>query len=160
MKKWKPSIKIGVSFGLTSAIITTLGLLIGLSASTNNKLIVIGGVLTIAIADSLSDALGIHLSVESDKTKSKKQIWKATFSAFITKITIALTFLIPILLYSLQTAIIISVIYGLVLLSLFSYYIANSRGDKPLSTILEHLVIAIIVIVLTRLIGKTISAYL
>ena len=65
----KQSIKEGLSFGLTSAIITTLGLFIGLSSATNNRIIVISGILTIAIADAFSDALGIHLSKESDKRK-------------------------------------------------------------------------------------------
>ena len=68
----KSSTKVGVSFGLTSAIITTLGLFIGLSAATGDKLIVIGGILTIAIADAFSDALGIHISEESDKKNKKK----------------------------------------------------------------------------------------
>jgi hypothetical protein len=54
--------KIGLSFGLTSGLITTLGLMIGLNSGTNSKLVVIGGILTIAVADSLSDSLGIHIS--------------------------------------------------------------------------------------------------
>jgi len=52
----------GLGFGVTSAVITTLGLMIGLNASTGSKMVVIGGILTIAIADSLSDALGVHVS--------------------------------------------------------------------------------------------------
>jgi len=51
----KRSFRIGFSFGLTSGIITTLGLMVGLYSSTNSQLVVIGGILTIAIADSLSD---------------------------------------------------------------------------------------------------------
>ncbi len=55
----------GISFGLTSGIITTLGMIVGLHAGTHSRLAVIGGVLTIAIADAFSDALGIHISEES-----------------------------------------------------------------------------------------------
>jgi hypothetical protein len=62
----KHSWKVGLSFGLTSGIITTLGLMVGLNSSTNSKLVVIGGIMTIAIADSPSDALGIHVSEESE----------------------------------------------------------------------------------------------
>ncbi len=160
MKKLKKSTKVGLSFGLTSAIITTLGLFIGLSSATNNKLIVISGIITIAVADAFSDALGIHLSEESDRRNTKAHIWKATTSTFFTKLIIALTFLIPILLFNLQTAIIISIIYGLSLLSLFSYYIAKSREDNPIRTIAEHLTIAIVVIILTKLIGQAIATYL
>lgn len=156
----KSSTKVGVSFGLTSAIITTLGLFIGLSAATGDKLIVIGGILTIAIADAFSDALGIHISEESDKKNKKKHIWKATATTFAAKLIIALTFLIPVLLFSLKTAIIVSIIYGLTLLSIFSYKIAKSRKDKPINTITEHLIIAIIVIIITKVIGQTISNHI
>lgn len=160
MKSSAKSIKTGINFGTTSAIITTLGLFIGLSSATNNKLIAISGIITIAIADAFSDALGIHLSEESDKKNSQKHIWKATISTFITKLVIALTFLIPILLFNLKTAIIISIIYGLLLLSIFSYFIAKARKDSPTKTIIEHATIAIIVIVITKFIGQTISNYL
>ena len=56
------SLKVGFSFGITSGIITTLGLMVGLNSSTNSKVAVIGGILIIAIADAFSDALGIHIS--------------------------------------------------------------------------------------------------
>jgi len=59
-----------MSFGLTSGIITTLGLIVGLHSGTHSKLAVIGGILTIAMADALSDALGIHVSEESEATQS------------------------------------------------------------------------------------------
>ena len=48
------SLRIGFSFGITSAIITTLGLMVGLHSGTHSKLVVIGGVLTIAIEDAFS----------------------------------------------------------------------------------------------------------
>lgn len=60
------SLKVGFSFGITSGILTTLGLMVGLSSGTNLKLAVVGGILTIAIADSFSDTMGIHISEESE----------------------------------------------------------------------------------------------
>ena len=62
------SFRVGMSFGLTSGIITTLGLIVGLHSGTHSKLAVIGGILTIAMADAFSDALGIHVSEESEAT--------------------------------------------------------------------------------------------
>ncbi|MCR4290314.1 MAG: hypothetical protein NUV86_08670, partial [Candidatus Scalindua sp.] len=66
----KESLKTGIIFGLTSGTITTLGLMIGLYSGTNSRCIVIGGILTIAVADSLSDALGIHISEEANHTRT------------------------------------------------------------------------------------------
>ena len=66
----KQSLKTGFSFGLTSGVITTLGLMVGLHAGTHSRLAVIGGIVTIAVADALSDALGIHIP-EASKNNGK-----------------------------------------------------------------------------------------
>ena len=68
----KRSVKAGFSFGLTSGVITTLGLMVGLHSSTHSKLVVIGGILTIAIADALSDSMGVHIAVESQNKFTAK----------------------------------------------------------------------------------------
>ncbi len=151
------AIKKGFSFGLTSGIITTLGLMVGMYLGTGSKIVVIGAILTIAIADSLSDGLGMHLSEESQKQSSEKSIWEATISTILTKLIFAMSFIIPVILLQLSTAIIVSIIWGFLLLSIFSYYIAKNRGDNSIKVILEHLVIAIIVIIATYFVGNWIS---
>lgn len=154
----KTSIRKGLGFGLTSGIITTLGLIVGLNSGTNSKIVVLGGILFIAIADSLSDALGIHISEESgNKNITKKEIWESTTSTFLFKFVFALTFLIPILIFSLQTAIVVSIIWGLVLLTIFNFYMSKKQNKNPFKAILEHLTIAIIVIIITHFVGKWIS---
>ena len=152
------SIKTGLSFGLTSAIITTLGLMVGLHSGTRSKLVVISGILIIAIADAFSDALGIHMSEESENKHSTKEIWESTIATFLSKLIFASTFIIPLLLFPLSTAIVVSVLYGLVLLSLFSLYMAKEQGEKPWKVIGEHLVIAVVVIVLTHYVGEWIGS--
>jgi len=89
----------GVSFGLTSGIITTLGLIIGLHSFSGSKLIILGGIITIAVADAFSDALGIHISEESQNKHSAKEIWKATIATFLTKFFFALTFAVPVIFF-------------------------------------------------------------
>jgi len=147
------SIKTGLSFGLTSAIITTLGLMVGLHSGTHSKLVVIGGILIIAIADAFSDALGIHMSEESENKHTTVEIWEATIATFFAKLIFASTFIIPLLLFSLNAAIIVSILYGLILLSLFSLFMAREQGERPWKVITEHLLIAVVVIVLTHYVG-------
>ncbi|MBT5338661.1 hypothetical protein HN643_04510 [Candidatus Falkowbacteria bacterium] len=149
----KNSIKKGFGFGLTTGIITTLGLIIGLAFSTGDKTIVLAGILTIAIADSLSDALGIHISEEATNQKSNKAIWTATISTLATKFIFALTFIIPILLFTLTTAVIISIVWALVAISLFSFYIAKTNKKKAINVVAEHLFIAVFVIVVSYFVG-------
>jgi vacuolar iron transporter family protein len=153
----KHSLKVGFSFGLTSGIITTLGLMVGLNSSTHSKLVVIGGILTIAIADAFSDALGIHVSEESENKHTTREIWESTIATLLSKFIFAITFIIPVLLFNLTTAIYISIIWGLSVLSLLSYKMACGEGEKAWKVVLEHLVIALMVIGLTHFVGQWIS---
>jgi VIT1/CCC1 family predicted Fe2+/Mn2+ transporter len=152
------SLKIGFSFGLASGIITTLGLMVGLHSGTHSRLVVIGGVLTIAIADAFSDALGIHMSEESENKHTTQEIWESTICTFVAKFLFAATFVIPILLFQLSVAIIVSIVWGLSLLAIFSLYLAKSQGEKPWKVITEHLLIALVVIVITHYLGHWIGS--
>ncbi|MBU0461788.1 MAG: VIT1/CCC1 transporter family protein [Nanoarchaeota archaeon] len=152
----KASLKKGFSFGMTSGIITTLGLIIGLHSSTHSKQVVIGGILIIAIADAMSDALGMHISQESENHHSAREIWESTGATLLSKFIFACTFILPVLLFELDTAIIISIIWGLLLISGFSYYLARMQKVSPSHVITEHLVIAVIVIVVTHYVGEII----
>ena len=154
----KISIRKGLGFGLTSGIITTLGLIVGLNSGTHSKTIILGGILVIAVADAFSDSLGIHISEESGrKTIKTKEIWESTISTFIFKLIFASSFIIPILLFQLKTAIIISIIWGLFLLAVFSFYIAKQKNLNPTKAIAEHLIIAILVIIITNFVGSFVS---
>ena len=153
----KHSLKTGFSFGLTSAIITTIGLMIGLYSGTNSRIAIIGGIITIAIADAFSDSIGIHISEESEGEHTCKEIWESTLSTFFSKFIFSISFIIPIILLSLNTAIIISLIWGLSLITIFSYFTARFRNAKPLNAIIEHLIIALLVIFITYYVGIWIS---
>ena len=134
------SVKVGFSFGLTSGIITTLGLIIGLHASTHSKSVIIGGILIIAISDALSDAIGIHFSEESENKHCNREIWESTCFTFLSKFIFAITFIVPILLLKLTQAIIVSIIWGMFLLTIFSFYVAREQKVNPKKVILEHFI--------------------
>ena len=151
------SLRKGFSFGLTSGIITTLGLIVGLQSSTNSYIAIIGGVLVIAIADALSDAFGVHVSEEAENKHSNREVWESTAATFLSKFIFAITFLIPILIFSLDIAIIVSVVWGLFLIAIFSFYMAKIQETSPLKIVTEHLLIAIIVIIMTHYIGEWIA---
>lgn len=154
----KHSLEVGFSFGITSGIITTLGLIVGLHSGTHSKLVVLGGILTIAIADAFSDALGIHISEESEGKHTAREIWESTISAFFSKFIIALAFIIPVIFFELSTAIVVSVILGLLILGILSYSLAEKQKEKPWKGVAEHLIIALVVIVATHYVGDWISS--
>ncbi len=154
MKDW---LRTGISFGLTSAVITTLGLMVGLHSGTHSQIVVIAGILTIAIADAFSDALGIHISEESENVHTAKHIWGSTVTTFLTKFLFTMTFIVPVLLLSLSTGIIVSLIWGMSILTVMSFVIAKSQGEQSWKIISEHLIIAIAVIMITHGVGDWIG---
>lgn len=148
----------GLYFGATSGVITTLGLLTGLYAGTGAVNAVLGGILVIAVADSMSDALGIHLAEEADPNTTSAHVWSATISTFIAKFVFAISFAVPLLLLPLRTAVIASVVWGMSVIMVLSYFLAKSAQERPLPIILEHLGIAMLVVLLSHLIGAWVGA--
>ncbi|HHH80327.1 MAG TPA: hypothetical protein ENL13_05440 [Thermoplasmatales archaeon] len=152
------SLQVGLSFGLTSAIITTLGLMVGLNSGTHSKLAVLGGIMTIAVADAFSDAMGIHVSEESENKHSTREVWESTIATFFSKLFFALTFIVPVLIFeNLFTAVVVSIIWGLLLLSIVSFRMAKKQNIKPWRVVTEHLVIALIVVAATNYTGELIA---
>jgi VIT1/CCC1 family predicted Fe2+/Mn2+ transporter len=155
----KHSLKTGLSFGLTSAIITTLGLMVGIYSGTRSRVAVLGSILIIAIADALSDSLGIHMSEESENMHTSLEIWESTLYTFLSKFIFAVTFVIPVIIFDLKTAVIISIIWGILMLAIFSFYLARSEKTAAWKVILEHIFVAVIVIITTHSVGLFIRRF-
>lgn len=151
------SIRTGITFGLASGTITTLGLMVGLHAGTHSRLVVIGGIFTIAISDAFSDAVGIHISEESENVHTAKEIWISTLATFCSKFIFSMTYVAAVLLFELRTAILFNIAWGVLLLTIVSYIIAREQKEKPWKVIGEHLFIFAVVIFLTNLVGEKIS---
>jgi VIT1/CCC1 family predicted Fe2+/Mn2+ transporter len=151
------SVRKGFSFGLTTAIITTLALIVGLNASTASVAVMISGILIIAIADALSDSLGMHISEEASE-KSEKEVRESTLSTFFAKFLVGATFVVPIVLLPLQTAVVVSIAWGLLLITVLSFFIARRDRKNPAWTIGEHVGLTLFIIFLTHNIGAWISS--
>jgi VIT1/CCC1 family predicted Fe2+/Mn2+ transporter len=147
----------GLFFGATSGVITTIGLITGLNAGTHSMAAVIGGIFVIAVADSMSDALGIHLAEEADPNATAHHIWSATISTFVNKFIFALSFAVPLLLLPLDQAVIASLLWGMLVIIVLSYFLARAQNASPVLIVAEHLGIAILVVVLSHLIGVWVS---
>jgi len=141
------------SFGATSAIITILGLISGLDTLARPRLTIIAGILVIALADNISDSVGIHVYQESEYINNK-EVWISTLTNFLTRLFVSLTFILLIAFLPISLAVLSSMIWGLVLLTAISYTIAKHREVNPYLAIFEHIGIAILVIIASHLIGK------
>lgn len=143
---------------MISGVITTLGLMVGLHSGTGSRLAVTGGILVIAIADAFSDALGVHVAEESKDDTSVRAVWEATLATLLSKAVFSLTFLVPLLIFDLSTAVIVAIVWGLSLICILSYAIARSANKEPLKVVMEHLLIAVGVILITHYLGEWVAS--
>ncbi len=143
----------GFGFGITSGVITTLGVIVGLHSGTHEKLAVLVGIIVLAVADALSDAIGIHISEEAENVHTTHELWQSAFFTFISKFCVAFSFIIPLQLLELNMAILVSVVWGALLISVFSYLMAKSQKQNPAKVIAEHVMIMLAVVVLAHYIG-------
>ena len=146
-------------FGATSAIITNLAIVTGLHSSPNAKTSIIGSLMVIALADNISDSLGIHIYQETEDIQ-KKEVWIGTFTNFFARLLVSFGFILIVLLLPVEMAVRVSIIYGLVTLGLFSYLIAKRKGLNPVSAIFEHIIIATVVIIISKYLGEWIISHL
>ena len=149
----------GCGFGITSGAITTLGLIAGLHSGTQSKVAVLVGIIVLAVADALSDAIGIHISEEAENQHTTHELWQSAFFTFASKLCVALSFIVTIQLFDLYTAILVSVVWGVLLISVFSYLMAKSQKQNPAKVIAEHVIIMLAVVILAHYIGDFVHEF-
>ncbi|MFC1657986.1 hypothetical protein ACFL1D_01225 [Candidatus Omnitrophota bacterium] len=165
VKKYFHQLMTGVSFGMTSGVITSLGMIVGLNSATSSRLVVITGIIIMAIADGLSDAAGVHISEESELEKgiakhTQKEIWVATIFTFLSKLIFTLTFAVPFLLFSLNTAVLTAIIWGILLLIVLNFVIARIKQENALMLILEHVFLALCVVAISHYVGYFVAKHI
>lgn len=134
------------SFGATSAVITSLAVLVGLSKTVNAVVNIVSALLIIAIADNVSDSFGIHVHQES-QDEPPQEVRKATFLNFITRLVIVLIFILFVILLPMNLAVIFSIIFGLSIIIILSYFIARQQKINPYVAIFRHLLLTVAVMV-------------
>ena len=88
----------GIFFGINLGVITTTGVLAGLSQATLNPYIIIITIISLALSDGLGEAYGIYISKKAEKLQddSNNPLLSLT-GLLIMKIAIVLSFLLPFL---------------------------------------------------------------
>jgi len=141
-----------LSFGSTAAIVTSMGLIVGLDATTASTGALLGSILIAGLADNLTDSLSVHIYQESEK-RPEREAFRTTAINFIARFSVSLTFLLILVALPRLTAVRLSVIWGFLLLSALSYLLARARAVSALSEIWKHGVVAVVVILISRAIG-------
>jgi hypothetical protein len=147
------------SFGGTSAIVTSMGLIMGLGAAGAGAATIVSGLLIAGFADNMTDSLSIHMYQEAEKLKERAAL-KATFTNFLARILAALSFVAIVLGVSATFVGVVAISWGCLLLTAISYVVARARGAHPLLEVAKHLGVAFLVIMTSRIIGEWISHHI
>lgn len=139
------------AFGATAAVLTSMALIVGLGSANTGKASIIAGLLIIGIADNLSDSLGIHVHEECDSKGA--EALTLSVSNYVTRLLLVGSFVALVVLLPFDVARLASLLWGVTLLSVLTYYIAKARSANPTSQIVLHLVVAAAVIALSQGIG-------
>ena len=153
----------GIFFGVNSGILTTVGVIAGISQTTTNPMYVVISVLSLAISDCIGEAYGMYLSKKAELVKEKG--YGPVYSlvaVFVAKFITVLLFLLPLLFYwNLKYFKNLSwpIIYSLIVLIFIDHRLAEMRKESKIKYIGTHVILLIIVVLSTKIIGQVLSKY-
>jgi len=142
--------------GSSAAVITNVSLIVGLGSGQAGKGPIIGGLLTIALADNIADSLGIHLYKESEGCGERSSAVSTALN-FISRLLVSLTFIGVVIVFTTYQAIVIAIVWSLALLTVISYLITRRSGKSSIAEIARHVLVAVVAIVLSRCVGYLIA---
>ena len=141
-----------ISFGGTAAIVTSMGLILGLEAAASSSRAIVGALLIVALADNLSDSLSVHIYQEAERLEHR-EAFVSTLANFATRLVVASTFVLLVIAAPRRLLPWACVAWGMVLLSWLTDRIARARGAPVGKEIAKHLAIALAVIAVSRALG-------
>ena len=161
LHKIPESFRQGIFFGLNSGVITTTGLLAGISQTTTNPAFIVISIISLALSDSVSEAFGLFLSKKAEKTKDDGSApTEASTALFFVKAIVVLSFLLP-LLFTKSLKIFKNLLWpigwSLFLLFILDFFLASIRKENINDYFLPHIVIVLFVVITTKIFGILIN---
>jgi len=148
-----------VSFGAASAIVTSMGMIIGFGAAGISKPPIIAGLLIVGLADNVTDSLSIHIYQESERLE-QKAAFRATIGNFATRLILSLSFVVLVLTFSSTNMLLACLIWGVLLLGCLTWFVARHRNANVVTEVLKHLAVATVVIAASLATGTFITTYI
>lgn len=148
-----------VSYGGTAGIVTSMSLIIGLDSASASTAAIVSGLLIVALADNLTDALSIHIYQESEHL-APREAFRSTVTNFAARLLVSLTFVLFVLLLPMASAILAVVAWGLCLIVALTTIIARERKANVAVEIAKHVSVALVVILASKAIGSWIMGHL
>ena len=148
-----------ISFGGTAAIVTSMALIAGLDAARAQKTTMVSALLIAAVADNLTDSLSVHMYQESQRIE-QREIFFGTLANFATRLLVCLSFVgIVVICPDHHFGSLVGFLWGVCLLSALTCLLARQRNVSMWSELGKHLTVALVVIFVSREIGRWINQY-
>lgn len=145
------------TFGVSSAVMTTMGVVASLDAATDSRAAILGGIASIAVADSISDAFGIFSAKKAERGVSAAAAARSALGTLWGKAAIAGTFLLPFAFLASPAATYVAVGWGAALLVLVSAQISFVKEERFWKNALGNLAAAAAIVALARLVGEAVG---
>ena len=142
---------------MSSAIVTTLSVIIGIWFGAKDMKILVASIITIALSDSFSDANGEYNSERMRPLSDERKAFRRGVIVFITKILTSLSFLLPFLFFKNKSPIFlifIDFLWAFLLLCFLGLEVAIFQYLKVKETIFRYLLIAFGISVMAFIGGK------
>ena len=159
MKKHRISGVQGATFGVMDGVVTALAVIMGLSA-TQSPLVMLLGVLVVGVGDALADSFAFHVSEESERMHTQREIRKATLFTFLGTLGGFILIGLPVLFLPLWQAILVSEAIGIVLLAGMGWMVSgmNTQYSRP-KLILEYVLLGVGVSLVCYWLGGAVAGF-
>jgi VIT1/CCC1 family predicted Fe2+/Mn2+ transporter len=144
--------------GCSAAVITNVSLIVGMGSARAGKGPILGGLLTFALADNISDSLGIRLYKESEGC-GERLSRLATALNFFSRLLVSFSFVAIVLMLPAAQGMIVGIVWAFLLLTLISSLITRRNHENSVTTIIRHVVIAVVAIASSRCVGELIARH-
>jgi len=153
----------GIFFGINSGILATVGIIAGLSQTTNNPMYVVISVLSLAISDCTAEAYSMYLSKKAEILSNNTNApLFSSLGVFLAKCISMLVFLTP-LLFDWNIKYFKNLwwpsIYSIIVLLIVDYNLAEMRNESKTQYIVNHMILLSIIVISTKLVGNVLSKY-
>lgn len=157
------SLRQGLYFGANSGVITTTGLLAGVSQSTNNPLVIIISLVSLAISDGISEAYSLYISKKAENPSDSSNGPLLSFiGVVLTKMSIVLSFMLPFIFsrnLKYYKNLVWPLLWSIFLLIVVDYKLIQMRDEKILDYLIPQILLILLVVLSTKFLGNYISTF-
>lgn len=152
------SLRQGLFFGFNSGIITSVGVLAGLSGVVNSPKIIIVALISIALSDGLSEAYSLYFSIKSkQETKDDTKAIKALKGVVLSKVAVTLSFLLPLLFVKdlkMYKNMSFPIIWGAILLLFIDFNLIKDKDEQIQKYLIPQVGIIVFLIIFGKIFGN------